>query len=357
MQTETINEARRQIEICNACRYCEGYCSVFPAINRERVFSSADIIQLSNLCHNCRGCYYACQYTEPHEFSLNIPKVLAEVRQDSWQKHAFPQYLGTLIHRNGVMIALITIISFSLLIFAIRTFELGNGNGFYSVISHNVMVAIFVPAFLLPLFSIAKSIRRFWQTIGGKRIKISEIREAFVSAANMTNLAGGHGDGCNFEDEDRFSNVRRWLHQAVMYGFLFCFVATSVGTLMHYVWNVQAPYPLLSLPKLFGVSGGILLSVGTAGMLWLKLKSDRRLSDGRVWGGETAFILLLFLVSSTGLVLYWFGSAGRLDVLLSLHLGSVFAFFLLMPYSKMVHGFFRLASLIKDAQDNLRTVI
>jgi precorrin 3B synthase CobZ len=62
-------EARRQIEICNACRYCEGYCDVFPAMTRQRAFSDGDITQLANLCHNCRGCYYACQYTEPHEFA------------------------------------------------------------------------------------------------------------------------------------------------------------------------------------------------------------------------------------------------------------------------------------------------
>ena len=41
--TGTIAEARRQVEICNACRYCEGYCAVFPAINRERVFADGDI--------------------------------------------------------------------------------------------------------------------------------------------------------------------------------------------------------------------------------------------------------------------------------------------------------------------------
>ena len=27
-----IEEAARQVNICNACRYCEGYCAVFPAI-------------------------------------------------------------------------------------------------------------------------------------------------------------------------------------------------------------------------------------------------------------------------------------------------------------------------------------
>ena len=62
MQIDLLQEARRQAEICNACRYCEGYCSVFPAITRNKVFASGDITQLANLCHNCRGCYHAFLY-------------------------------------------------------------------------------------------------------------------------------------------------------------------------------------------------------------------------------------------------------------------------------------------------------
>ena len=50
-------EARRQIEICNACRYCEGFCSVFPAMTRNKAFADGDLTHLANLCHNCRGCY------------------------------------------------------------------------------------------------------------------------------------------------------------------------------------------------------------------------------------------------------------------------------------------------------------
>ena len=63
-----------------------------------------------------------------------------------------------------------------------------------------------------------------------------------------------------------------------------------------------------------------------------------------------AFILLLFVVSTSGLVLYAFGSSAWLPELLAFHLGSVLAFFLLTPFSKMVHGFFRLAALVKEAQ-------
>ena len=84
--TPALTEARRQIEICNACRYCEGYCAVFPAIIRERSFTAGDVVQLANLCHNCRGCYYACQFTPPHEFALNLPAALAEARHESWEQ-------------------------------------------------------------------------------------------------------------------------------------------------------------------------------------------------------------------------------------------------------------------------------
>ncbi|MGV3694676.1 MAG: 4Fe-4S ferredoxin, partial [Paracoccus marcusii] len=98
-------EARRQIEICNACRYCEGFCSVFPAMTRSKAFADGDLTHLSNLCHNCRGCHYSCQYTAPHEFALNIPAALAEVRQDSWERLARPQALARLFHERGVAMA------------------------------------------------------------------------------------------------------------------------------------------------------------------------------------------------------------------------------------------------------------
>lgn len=352
MQTELVNEARRQIEICNACRYCEGYCSVFPAINRERAFAEGDVTQLANLCHNCRGCYYACQYIEPHEFALNLPRALAEVRQDSWQDFAVPSILARAFHRSGVAIALATVFCFALMIWAIRALgeHAQGGEGFYAVISHNALVVIFAPAFLFPLLSIFLGLRSYWAAVGGGPVRMSDIISAFGSAAQMKNLAGGHGDGCNFEDEDRFSNARRWRHQMVMYGFLLCFAATCVATVMHYLLDLQAPYGFFSLPKLLGVPGGILLSVGTLAMIELKMKSDRELADSSVWGGDMAFILLLFLVSTSGLALYAFGGTEALTALLILHLGSVLALFLLTPYSKMAHGFYRLAALAKEAQ-------
>ncbi|WP_299484190.1 tricarballylate utilization 4Fe-4S protein TcuB [uncultured Roseibium sp.] len=350
MQTDLLQEARRQVEICNACRYCEGYCSVFPALHQERFFSDANLTQLANLCHNCRGCYYACQYTAPHEFDLNLPKALAEVRQDSWESFAWPAPLARRFQKSGVMIALTTILAFALLFLAFRTLGAAGGVGFYAVLSHSAMVAIFLPAFLFPLASIAVSLRRYWQETDGKPVTPSQIVDAFGSAAKMKNLAGGHGDGCNFEDEDRFSQARRHAHQAVMYGFLLCFASTSAGTILHYVFDMPAPYPLWSLPKLLGIPGGILMVIGTVMLASLKLKADRSLGAPSAWGGEMGFILLLFLVALSGLLLYALGSTAAMPALLAIHLGSVLSFFLLTPYTKMAHGFYRLAALVRDEQ-------
>ncbi|MEM8731662.1 MAG: tricarballylate utilization 4Fe-4S protein TcuB [Pseudomonadota bacterium] len=350
MSLDLISEARRQVEICNACRYCEGYCSVFPAMTRSRAFADGDITQLANLCHNCRGCYYACQYTEPHEFALNLPKALAEVRQDSWQEMAWPQGFGRLYDRAGVAIGVTLVIGFALLFMLALAALPEGGAGFYAYMSHGLMVAIFAPAFLLPLVAVAVAVRRYWQATGGGDVTWGAVITALESAARLKNLSGGHGEGCNFEDEDRYSNRRRWMHQATMYGFLLCFAATSAGTVLHYGFGIEAPYAWHSLPKLLGVPGGLLLCVGTAGLAWLKTKADPELGAPNAWGGEMAFVMLLFTVSATGLLLYAATGLALVGILLPLHLGAVLAFFLLTPYSKMIHGFFRLAALVRDAQ-------
>ncbi|MEM7463331.1 MAG: tricarballylate utilization 4Fe-4S protein TcuB [Pseudomonadota bacterium] len=351
MQAELINEARRQAEICNACRYCEGYCSVFPSLHAHRTFSDGDITQLANLCHHCRGCYYACQYTAPHEFDLNLPNALAEVRLDSWKTLAWPRGFGPLFEKSGVAIGGGLIVAFGLLFALAQALRPDSGAGFYAYMSHGLMVAIFTPAFLLPLAAIGVSLRQYWHAVGGGPLAISDIWAACLSAGRMKNLDGGHGDGCNFEDEDRFSQARRHFHQATLYGFLLCFAATSAGTIMHYLFGMEAPYGFFSLPKLLGVPGGILLCIGTAGLAWLKTKADRHLGAPKVWGGEMAFVLLLFAVSATGLALYAATGSAAVAWLLPIHLATVLTFFLLTPYSKMAHGFFRMAALTKDAQE------
>ena len=105
--TEAIGAARRAIEICNACRFCDGYCVVFQVMELRRAFSNADLSYMANLCHNCRNCYYACQYAPPHEFSINLPKSFSQIRVETFEEYAWPRPLASLFRRNGVVVSLI----------------------------------------------------------------------------------------------------------------------------------------------------------------------------------------------------------------------------------------------------------
>jgi len=100
-------EVARQMQICNACRYCEGYCAVFPAMTMRRSFTEGDLTHLANLCHGCKGCYHACQYAPPHAFGINIPATFAELRQESYAKNAWPAPMGRLFERNGTIVSLL----------------------------------------------------------------------------------------------------------------------------------------------------------------------------------------------------------------------------------------------------------
>ena len=113
--TEPEAEVERVMQVCNACRYCEGFCAVFPAMTQRLEFGKADINYLANLCHNCGACLHACQYAPPHEFAINVPKAMAEVRLETYQHYAQPAAFGALYRRAGVTVTLALV--FSLILF------------------------------------------------------------------------------------------------------------------------------------------------------------------------------------------------------------------------------------------------
>ena len=85
--------------VCNSCRYCEGVCAVFPAIELRSNFSDSDVGYLANLCHGCGACLYDCQYSPPHEFKIDLPAALAQVRTETYKKAAWPHVFSGLFSR------------------------------------------------------------------------------------------------------------------------------------------------------------------------------------------------------------------------------------------------------------------
>ena len=352
-----IEEAQRVLSICNACRYCEGYCAVFPALERRLEFNEGDVHYLANLCHNCGSCLYACQYAPPHEFQLNFPRVLAQVRKETYKKYAWPGFLARAFDRNGLVTSLATAASLALVflftawyasperLFAAWSDAQGS---FYAVLPHGVMVGVFGSVFAFAVLAFAMGFARFWPDMGEEAlefVKAPGFSSATGDALSLRNLDGG-GEGCTYPDA-RPSYARRTFHHFTFYGFMLCFGATTVATIYHYIFGWKAPYPLHSLPVLLGICGGVGLLVGPAGLLWIRARRDPQLADETQNGMDVGFLALLFITSATGLALLFLRETRAMGVLLAIHLGVVLALFLTLPYGKFVHGLYRFAALVR----------
>jgi citrate/tricarballylate utilization protein len=352
-------DARRDFDICNACRYCEGFCAVFPAMMQRRSFDDADLNYLANLCHNCQGCYHACQYAPPHPFGVNLPKALAELRTETYQKYAWPGPFARLYERGGAVVAVAVALAVAAILIltsllrgtaVLSTAYTGPG-AFYAVIPWDVMVGLFGASALYVLLALAIGAVRFWRDAGGRTVlKGSAMAQALHDTLTLRYLGGGHAgkDGCNDIDEG-FSQTRRRLHHCVFYGFMLCFAATCVATVYDHFLHWPAPYPVLSLPVLLGLVGGLGLVVGSAGLIWVKISADPAPQARSVLGADYALLFLLLLTAGAGLAELALRDTRAMPVLLAVHLGLVLALFLTTPYSKMVHALYRPLALLRFA--------
>ncbi len=350
-------EVARQLQICNACRYCEGFCAVFPAMTRRLEFPKADVHFLANLCHNCGACLHACQYAPPHEFAVNVPQAMARVRARTYVDYAWPAALGALYRRNGLTLSLAAVAGVTLFLLLAAALNGGLGRvpgagGFYDLFPHNLLVGLFLPVFAFVVLALGLGVRRFWREVtpvtSGQPVSGPAAAEAADDVLRLTYLDGGHGDGCHNED-DAWTHARRRAHHLTFYGFLLCFAATSVATLYHYLLGWHAPYDLPSLPKLLGVAGGLSLMAGTVALWWLRGRRHPLHGDAAQAPMDLAFIALLFLTAASGLALWLARGTPALAMLLCLHLGAVMALFVTLPYGKFAHGVFRTAALLRHA--------
>jgi citrate/tricarballylate utilization protein len=361
--TEILKEAERVMTVCNACRYCEGFCAVFPAMEFRRTFTEQDLKYLANLCHNCRACYYACQYAPPHDFSVNVPKALGEMRLETYREWSWPAPLARLFTRNSLAVTLVTtltvLIAFSLtlvgkglsVLFGVYTGELA----FYRVISYPTLVLTMSALGSFVIAALFISLVNMWRATGQNLIELCEIRanmQALWDAMRLKYLDGG-GHGCNYPDE-HFSMLRPWFHHAVFYGFMFCLAATTVAMIYEHFLHRSAPYPLSSLPVVLGTIGGVALLIGSGGLLYLKKKMDKVPAAPKVLSMDIAFLLVLFLTSLTGLLLLVLRETYLMGTLLVLHLGIVAGFFIMMPYGKFIHSIYRYAALVRNALEQAR---
>jgi citrate/tricarballylate utilization protein len=355
-----FEEANRQLVICNACRYCEGLCPVFRAIETRRDFAKGDVFYLANLCHDCRACYYACMFTPPHEFAINIPQILSEARIESYKQWSWPGLLARAFKEPRITLLLadlvvsLTVIAALLWVSPRKLITPHTGPGaFYAIVPYLAMV---IPAVGLFFFGIAIWLRgamREWSetsTVGSVHISGKALLEAIGAILSLKHLDGG-GPGCTYPEE-KPSAARRLHHQFVFWGFLADFISTSLAFIYQDFLHQLPPYPLTSLPVIFGTIGGVLIVIGVAGFLAMKRKSDHAPAVERMYALDYTFLAILGLVALTGLLTLTLRATPALGSLLVLHLALVAALFVTAPYGKFVHAVYRSLALVRYYAEN-----
>lgn len=354
---DLAEEAERMLRICTACMYCDGLCAVFPAIAGKHEFSPPDLSYLANLCHNCRGCWYDCQYAPPHEFAVNLPQMLAELRQRSYADYAWPRLLRGGFAANAAVVAALVggttalaLIATLLLVPHEALFAAGQAPGaFYRIVPWPVMTAAAGAAFVFAIASVTISAIRFWRDIAPRdRTAITPpvLLAALTDIVTLRNLGGG-GPGCNDLNE-ALSQRRRWYHHFMVAGFASTVAATLIAALYHRLGDV-APYPLTSLPVLAGGIGGVMMLIGIGGLVLLERRAERAPSAAAEVRLNLVFLVVLALVAASGLILLAVRDSAAMGVTLALHLGPVISLFAVLPVSKAVHAVYRSLALLRAA--------
>ncbi len=82
-------EQRRQFDVCHGCRLCYNLCPAFPKlfdyIDEEaggdvEKLSRAQLKDVDDLCYECKLCFIVCPYTPPHEFMIDIPRLVLRAK-------------------------------------------------------------------------------------------------------------------------------------------------------------------------------------------------------------------------------------------------------------------------------------
>ena len=354
-----FDDARRQLTVCNSCRYCEGYCETFLALERRPSLADGDIRLIANICHDCRGCFQACMYTPPHEFAIDIPTLLSSVRADTNRRYAWPSTLAGVFTRPA---ASTLIGALGGLAFVVAT-AIGAGDAsrlsradaapgsFYRVVPFEILLWSILAVVAFAAVAWVMTARAFAREARVARpASLADLWGTARDALTLRGMSGG-GEGCYFPESERRTDRRRALHVLVVGGFILANISTALAAAFQHLLGMLPPYPVLSPPVLFGIAGGVATIVGTTGLLVLKARASGRLISREMLRTDWTFLIVFDLVSITGMLTLILRETPLMSAMFLLHLATLAALFVTVPYGKFTHVLYRLLALFQHERD------
>jgi citrate/tricarballylate utilization protein len=346
-------EADRQLSVCNSCRYCAGYCPVWPALELRTELEPADAKHLANLCHDCQDCFTACMYTAPHEFAINPPALFASIREEVYEEYRWQPPVPAWFRNWTAKVSLVAAVA--LVLTALSYLDTGgaafgvNDGSAYALLSHWVMVGIVLAPFLLSVAALIWSARRYWADTHGSVQALLRPRAWWMTLCQSARLThqSGAGQACTYPG-DIPSGARRYFHQLVVYGFGLTIVSTISAAVLEYFFAELPPYQLVSVPVISGTVGGLMMIAGCAGLLRLKSQSDENRGTSATRRADYGFIWALLVLSISGMLVLVLRRTGAFGPLLVIHIATVIVCFSLTPYTKFVHWIYRVLAIYKD---------
>jgi citrate/tricarballylate utilization protein len=214
-------------------------------------------------------------------------------------------------------------------------------------------------ALILFFYGIAVWLRggaRFWSETRNainERGNWKTLAAAVGAALGLRYLKGG-GPGCFYPDE-RPSSVRRIYHALAFWGLASDLVSTTLAFVYQDFLHRLPPYALTSAPVIFGSLGGVALLIGTGGLIYFKLRSDRDPAAAEAAGMDYVFLVTLGLAALTGMLTLILRATAAMGSILVLHLACIAALFVSAPYGKFVHAVYRTLALIRYEVERSQT--
>jgi citrate/tricarballylate utilization protein len=348
-------EAERQLNVCNSCRYCEGYCPVWPALELRTELTEGDLTHLANLCHDCRDCFTACMYTAPHEFDLNPPKVFTEIRETTYDRYVWPREVPRPLRgiaggiTSSVVIGLV-LLALSFLSTGGRAFSASATGSPYDLLPYWLMIVVAGAPALWSVGIGVRAVLKYWQDTHGAARDLGSPRRwgrALVTAAQLRHMRGGGEEECAYPDEEP-TPARRRFHSLTFYGFLLCFASTVVAGIEQDFLGIGPPYPLLSVPVVLGTLGGLGMVAGCAGLIALKRRSPREQTTESMRRADHGLLGALLVLGLTGLLTLVLRDTVLFGVILLVHLAAIVVCFAVAPYTKFAHWVYRLLAIYQD---------